>query len=483
MQSPSSAIDALPVCQQALTRQQAEHIIHGDPELIILLLMKLSAEVAALRAAALTPNAPPSSVPAYAKPATPAGRTGRSKRGAKLGHVGHNRASPVTIDRTEEHPLHTCPDCGTAVSAQPSRHRTRIIEDIPKDIQSEVVEHVIPGHYCSYCKKVVEPKVPDALPNCQLGHRVCVLSAWLHFGLGLSSSQILQVLNSHLHFKLSEGGLIESAHRIARILTPWYDQIALDVKGSSVLNADETGWRVLGKTHWLWCFCSADATCYMIDESRGGPALSRFFTEALAGVLVTDFWAAYNAVTCLARQTCLVHLFRELDATAEQDTSDEWRAFHKSLKRLLRDAIRLKAADALDADSRLSRRDRLDTRLAALVKDIVTSNASTTNANVKRLVKRLRKYGEHLFTFLDHDGVPSDNNHAEREIRPAVIMRKNILCNQSKQGAQTQTILMSIFRTLRKRRLDPMTEIIQALRIYSTTASLPTLPVATLHVN
>ena len=158
MQSPSSAIDALPVCQQALTRQQAEHIIHGDPELIILLLMKLSAEVAALRAAALTPNAPPSSVPAFAKPATPAGRTGRSKRGAKLGHVGHNRASPVTIDRTEEHPLHTCPDCGTAVSAQPSRHRTRIIEDIPKDIQSEVVEHVIPGHYCSYCKKVVEGK-------------------------------------------------------------------------------------------------------------------------------------------------------------------------------------------------------------------------------------------------------------------------------------------------------------------------------------
>ena len=85
--------------------------------------------------------------------------------------------------------------------------------------------------------------------------------------------------------------------------------------------------------------------------------------------------------------------------------------------------------------------------------------------------------------FLDHEGVPSDNNHAEREIRPAVIMRKNILCNQSEQGAQTQTVLMTVFRTLRKRGLDPMTEIIQALRIYSTTANLPTLPVAVLYVN
>ena len=241
MQSPAPTLDALPVCQQPLTREQAELIIKGDPELNILLLMKLSAEVAALRAAARTPNAPPASVPAYAKPATLAGRTGRSKRGAKTGHAGHCRPAPARIDRTEEHPLHTCPDCGHAVSPRPSGIRIRIIEDIPKDIQSEVVEHVIPSHYCSHCKKTVEPKVPDALPGCQLGHRVCVLSAWLHFGVGLSLSQILQVLNCHLHFTLSEGGLVESAHRIARILTPWYEQIAIDVKASSVLNADETG--------------------------------------------------------------------------------------------------------------------------------------------------------------------------------------------------------------------------------------------------
>ncbi|MBL7077933.1 MAG: hypothetical protein ISS31_10720, partial [Kiritimatiellae bacterium] len=35
---------------------------------------------------------------------------------------------------------------------------------------------------------------------------------------------------------------------------------------------------------------------YMIDRSRGSPALSKFFTSAFDGILVTDFWAAYNAV-------------------------------------------------------------------------------------------------------------------------------------------------------------------------------------------
>ena len=98
------------------------------------------------------------------------------------------------------------------------------------------------------------------------------------------------------------------------------------------------------------------------------------------------------------------------------------------------------------------------------------------NSNVKRIVKRLRSYQKDLLTFLDHEDVPSDNNGAEREIRPAVIMRKNTQCNQSNRGAETQAILMSIFRTLRRRGLDPLPEVVQALRHYSLTGTLPPLP-------
>ncbi|MBW2629574.1 MAG: transposase, partial [Deltaproteobacteria bacterium] len=96
------------------------------------------------------------------------------------------------------------------------------------------------------------------------------------------------------------------------------------VKSAGVLNADETGWRVLGKTWWLWCFCAPKATFYMINRSRGSPALSEFFTEAIQGILITDFWGAYNAVTCGGRQMCLPHLFRNIDATTEKDRSEGW---------------------------------------------------------------------------------------------------------------------------------------------------------------
>ena len=101
---------------------------------------------------------------------------------------------------------------------------------------------------------------------------------------------------------------------------------------------------------------------------------------------------------------------------------------------------------------------------------------SSDNPNVKRLTGRLRRYRGALFTFLDHPDVPSDNNHAEREIRPAVIIRKNSLCNRSEAGANAQAILMSVYRTLKLRGLDPLETIVSALRAYISTGALPPLP-------
>lgn len=475
----------VPGLDEELDREQAEALASGEPEFLIFVLLRLSAEVVRLRRVG-DPNggasAPPSATPPYKRETTRSGRKGRSRRGAKKGHRGRNRLAATHVDRTVRHTVEVCPDCGGEVNRTDDDHqgscRERTIEDIPEDTQSEVVNHVIEAAYCLTCKKMVEPRVPDALPGSRLGHRVLVLAAWLRFGLGLALSQIRQVLNSHLAFKISDGGIVESSHRIAQILKPWHEEIGRQVKDSGVLNGDETGWRVLGKTHWLWCFCSqlVRATYYMIDRSRGSPALTRFFTDTINGILVTDFWKAYNAVACRGRQMCLPHLFRELDATSKKDTSEEWRAFVKKLRRLLRDALRLGSAEGLSQQQYQSRRRRLDLRLAALIAPVDTSRASPVNANVKRIVKRLRSFQKHLFTFLDHEDVPSDNNHAEREIRPAVIMRKNTQCNQSHRGAETQAILMSIFRTLKRRDLDPLNEVVQALREYSLTGGLPPLP-------
>jgi hypothetical protein len=350
--------------------------------------------------------------------------------------------------------------------------RTRYIEDIPAGIAPVVTEHTIHRDWCPECRKLVEPKVPDALPGATLGNRTVVMTAWMHYGLGNTLSQIIEVFNYHLQMKLTSGGLLHMWRRLQEALFPWYEQIQAEALRSAVLHGDETSWRVAGKTHWLWAFANDDLTYYMIDRSRGEPALRKFFIEEFQGTLVTDFWAAYNAVVCAARQGCLVHLLRDMHTVDHYRKGGEhWPAFAKKLRRLLGDAIRLGRQRAeVPAESFASRRQRLDERLDELI------GTTWEDAQARRLIKRLRRHRNDLFTFLDKPGVPFDNNLAERAIRPAVIIRKNSFANGSLRGANVQAVLMSLYRTLKQRGHNPLQTITQALATYVTTGTLPPLP-------
>ena len=84
-----------------------------------------------------------------------------------------------------------------------------------------------------------------------IGLRVVVLSAWLHYLLGTTLAQIIDVFNFHLHFELSAGGLVSMWHRLREILLAWHLEIHAHALSRAVLHADETGWRVNGTTHWL----------------------------------------------------------------------------------------------------------------------------------------------------------------------------------------------------------------------------------------
>ncbi len=210
------------------------------------------------------PSARSGQTPPYAKLA-PKGRA--KPKGARPGHPEQRRPSPAQIDRREEHTLSACPKCQGPVRLCRGS-RTRIIEDIPADITPVVTEHTVHRSWCAHCKTTVEPTVLDALPGSSIGLRGVVLSVWLHYPLGNTLAQIIDVFNFHLQFKLSSGGLIQMWKRLLEILRAWYIEIQTQALNSAVLHADETGWRVNGKTYWLWCFASKDVTYYLFDQRR-----------------------------------------------------------------------------------------------------------------------------------------------------------------------------------------------------------------------
>ena len=422
------------------------------------------------------PHTPSGAIPPYAKPASKR----RGKRpGAREGHDGRRRPSPEPDERIEVEPLTTCPDCHGGVHPA-TRRRTRTIEDMPEDTGVTATEYAIPSHWCPTCKKHVEPRVGAALPNSTIGNRLAAMTAVFHYGLGLTIDQTRYVLLSPLRTHVSAGGLADLWRRVAEVLLPWYERIGMEARSSAVLHADETGWRVNGQTHWLWCFAN-HATCfYMIDEGRGSGALKKFFTESFRGVLIHDFWRPYSSALLEGpgeHQCCLVHLLRELEHVDEHalphkppDRAEEWCAFVKMLRRLLRDGIRLRRREDFTPGGYRSRIVRLDERLRTLAEGVYD------DPDAARLAARLSRHQDELFTFLDRPEADWNNNLAERMIRPAVILRKSSQCNRSHRGAATQAVHMTIHRTLKLRGHDPQRAIADALTAYAATGTLPPLP-------
>jgi transposase len=451
-----------------LTQAQIEEALPRDRVAVIFLLLQLSHTLATRTDTPASAAHQPSGVlPPYQKPQTP---PRCKKRGARHGHTGTSRPRPEQIDQHQTHQLPACPHCGGTLT-RTGRKRTRIVEDIPENLRSEVTEHTIHRDWCPCCKRQVEPPIPDALPNCTLGNRTVTLSAWLHYGLGVTTSQIVEVFNQHLKLKISDGGLTQMWHRLADVFGPWYEQIHRHCLDAGVLHADETGWRVEGQTWWLWCFATTDATYYLIDESRGHPALDQFFVEEFTGVLVSDFWAAYDAVG-RTKQKCWPHLLRELkEVDTGSEADGDWPEFAKRLRRLYGDAVRLELTRGVKPSEEYNQKlSRLHGRIVEL------SIGDWANMHARRLAKRLDKYGAELLTFVEFEGVPSSNNHAEREVRPAVLMRKASYGNQSEAGAWTRAVLMTVCRTLKKRALDALQTILDALRNYAATGKVPPLP-------
>jgi transposase len=396
------------------------------------------------------PATPSAMRPVYSKPAR---KGAKRKPGRKSGHPGARRKKPLHINQRQEHTLEECPKCHGSLPG-PLTTRTRYTEEIvpPPPV---VTEHVIHRYWCPACEQVVEPVVTAALPKSTIGLRTLVLTCWLHYAQGITLEKILQILNQAFHFTVSKGGLIQAWQKLAHILEYVYDDIGKQALHSAVLYIDETGWRVAGLTHWLWCFTNHRLVYFVIDKSRGSPVIKKVLGSLFQGILISDFFSAYNCIAAMAKQKCFCHIFTALAKSDIRSKSAEWKSFRKKLSRFLKDAIKLHQHVKEHPEEEFAiKKANLHQRL----KDIYQQ--TYTDREAKRLAQRLEKHKGELLTFLDHPEIAHDNNHAERQLRPAVISRKNSYCNRSENGAYAQAVLMTFFRTLYLRNQDPIVSMI-----------------------
>jgi hypothetical protein len=129
--------------------------------------------------------------------------------------------------------------------------------------------------------------------------------------------------------------------------------------------------------------------------------------------------------------------------------SGEAAVFSRRVASPLRGAMRLKARQETMSEARYQRAcERLE---AALDRLLAKEESDPENA---KFAKLLRKQRSRLLVFLYYPEVAPTNNAAEREIRPAVVVRKISAGNRSWQGSDTHATLTSVIRTCQQQGQD-----------------------------
>ncbi len=392
------------------------------------------------------PPAPP--LPPFVKPV----RLKRAKAARKRRARGFGRRRMVPT-RVVEHALAACPDCGAALGGGEVVRRRQVLHLPPAPV--EVIEHVARRRVCPQCGRAHTP--PLDLGGQVLGRqRVSVetlayLAALRAVGrLPLRAIQWLLAARHGLH--LSVGGLAGILRAVADRAAPALAELRARVRGSPLVQADETGWREGGQNGYVWFFGTPEHRYFHYDASRGGAVVGEVLGEDFAGTLVSDFYAGYNTYVG-PHQRCWAHLLRDVhDLRAAHPGDAGVAAWADALHALFHEAKR-QAALALPAAARRAAWDTLERQLAALCQPYWAPDCTAPQAT---LCRRVDLFLDELLTLVADPAVPADNNLAERSLRPLVIARKVSGGSRSEEGSRVRMALASLFATWTAQARDPL---------------------------
>jgi len=423
------------------------------------LIAQLQAELAALRATGLPRDTPASGsesaathdTPAFVKPNRPQRAKGQPRKKRAKGYA-RRRAQPT---QRVEHALDRCPDCGCAMRGGAVK-RTREVLHVPL-VPVQVIEHVFIERRCPQCGKRHRPKPQEVLADVVGRHRLSTTTMALIAALREVGRWPVQTICWYLEtfhaLTLSVGEVVEVLHAVAKQAAGTVQRFLAELRASPVVHADETTWREEGQNGYIWVFSTPRVRYFLRRASRSGEIVNEVLGADFGGTLVSDFYGGYNRMAG-QHQRCWAHLLRDVHELQEQwpaaPAVQTWtEQVHAFYQRATDYGVSHAGAKATE---RVAQQHALEQELLALARPYLEGEHPQ-----RTLCQRIEHFLPELFTFIADPRVPSDNNAAERSIRPLAVSRKISGGTRSAQGSDTAAVLATIFGTWLVRLLNPFT--------------------------
>jgi transposase len=318
--------------------------------------------------------------------------------------------------------------------------------------------------------------LPPGLRNnrSEFGIEVILILAFLHYWVGVSIDNAIQIMNFFTGLNLSKS---QADSLLSQLATDWneqYDMIAELIALQTIVYIDETGWKVGDKSCYTWIFSTSMHVLFRCGVSRKKTEATAVLGDSFAGIGVTDDYAAYKNMFT-EHQLCWAHLIRKAIKLMLQNPEEtEYVGFWEALCLIYHDAKELskQVAAAVEgdplntADGRRAVIEELQARITELCdrrdETIITTKAAAkaqppvepTTPHVAAFINLQRELAEQLeclFVFVEHPEVEPTNNRSERNVRREAEIRQGARTSKSAAGAKRRGTIVTVFASLQTR--------------------------------
>lgn len=371
----------------------------------------------------------------------------RPKQAVKLGNT--NSYMSRRINKVIKKPIPThCPSCNKKAAGKP-RVCAKVLYDILFSrfgVKRWVVKYEFKTYWCWNCGFTIgsEPRLRTKL---KYGWNLVAYLIYQIIELHIPQRVAAQSLNRLFGFDLKATGVTCIKTRAAESYEETQQGILKKLIAGNLLHVDETKAIVKGKTAFVWVFTNLQEVAFVYADSREGDMLKTLLRE-YKGVLVSDFYAVYDSIDC-PQQKCLIHLVRDLnDDLLTHPFNDELKQITNDFALLLKPAV--ETVDRYGLKSHFLRKHNVFVR--RFYKRLDKSKYQSEIAI--KYQKRFDRNREKLFTFLNYDGVPWNNNNAEHAIKAFAAIRNVIGGVSSEAGLKEYLVLLSVCETCKNKGID-----------------------------
>lgn len=363
------------------------------------------------------------------------------KVGGQEGHEGNTLKMTESPDKIIEYVPDFCGSCGCDFQDFPKEFiGKRQVVDIPV-VKPEYIEHRIYKRNCKCGHSTCSDFPQNVNASISYGANTESLVGYLFSRQYIPFERMREFFNDAFSLPISEGGIHELLKRLANKATPAYHLIKEKIETSKVVGADETGAKINGKKCWVWTWQNDKLTYIVPSENRGFATIESNFVNGFKNaVLLHDCWKSHFQTPALNHQICTAHLLRELNYFIEVH-KDPWAI---KFRQLLLDSLQVKQKIKQDEYYKFHQpRTDIESRFNELIEQHVDEKITELVTFHKRMVK----YKNYLFNYLNYPDVPPDNNGSERAIRNIKVKQKISGQFKSFTGAINFAILRSITDT------------------------------------